>query len=204
MDIKSIKPRLKVFLEFTIENSICLGKVIIELFEDSTPLTCYNFLRMIKKSNNALQRYIGSSIFKIKRGYYLQMGDITHENGLGGISSFGSKFREENFYHQFNDSYRVAMTNTGMGSTQSQFFITLCSAPWLNNNFVVFGRVVDGFNILDKISLMDVDEFGEPKTAIIVSDSGIYKDKREDEGIQETNDNESFKSVIEEEELLNS
>ena len=78
----------------------------------------------------------------------MQGGDITLGNGTGGESIYGIRFKDENFNHQFSQPGMLAMSNKGQNTNSSQFFITFDSFPHLDGQYVVFGRVSSGMEVL--------------------------------------------------------
>ena len=80
-----------------------------------------------------------------------QGGDFTRGNGTGGESIYGAKFADENFKHKHQGPGILSMANAGPGTNGSQFFMTFVSTPHLNGAHVVFGKVIDGLNMLEEM-----------------------------------------------------
>ena len=134
----------KVFLEFTI-GSKSVGRVIIELYNDITPLTAENFRGLCtgeyarsqgqentlastsEGSKKSKLHYLGSKIHRIVDGFVIQGGDITKGDGTGGDCIFpGVKtFKDENFERRHAHAGILSMANCGPDTNSSQFFITL-------------------------------------------------------------------------------
>lgn len=152
------------------------GKVVFELFQD-VPQTAENFKQLctgekgIGKSGKPLH-YLGSVFHRIIPGLLCQGGDITAGNGTGGESIYGLRFRDENFAHSHNESYLLSMANAGPNTNGSQFFITLRPCTWLDGKHVVFGRVIQGHEVLREMENMGNVQ-GRVQTVVMVSDCGV-------------------------------
>lgn len=128
-----------------------MGDIEIELFTNDAPKTTANFIGL------SLAGYYNNVIFhRISRGYVLQGGDPTG-TGAGGTSIYGETFEDE--LNPNTSSYRegyvrgvVAMANRGPNTNSSQFFIMLGNAPELPKAYTIFGRVINGMKVVDKIA----------------------------------------------------
>ena len=106
----------------------------------------------------------------------LQMGDITEGDGTGGKSIFGEKFNDEEFVLSHRSDGWVSMANSGPDSNNSQFFILLTKARWLDNKHVVFGKVVRGWDVIDTIANSGSDpNTAKPDHKITITASGVNK-----------------------------
>lgn len=101
----------------------------------------------------------------------LQGGDFTRGNGTGGKSIYGEKFADESFDSRHDRPGLLSMANAGPDTNGSQFFITTVPCPWLDGKHVVFGEVVDGFDIVKKIETLGSSS-GATRTQLVVSKSG--------------------------------
>ncbi|KAG6861247.1 hypothetical protein C0995_002369 [Termitomyces sp. Mi166 len=100
-------------------------------------------------------------------------------NGTGGESIYGSSFADEDLERPLDAEALLCMANKGPNTNNSQFFITLRECPHLNvltfgrtGKHVVFGRVIRGFDIVQKISAMPVDGKSRPLTHVVISNCG--------------------------------
>ena len=100
-----------------------------------------------------------------------QGGDFTNHNGTGGKSIYGNKFNDENFILKHDIPHLLSMANAGPNTNGSQFFITFVPCPWLNGKHTVFGKVVDGKDIVEKLHAIGSDS-GRPKSKATIIECG--------------------------------
>jgi cyclophilin family peptidyl-prolyl cis-trans isomerase len=123
-----------------------MGEIEIALFSDEAPKTVENFVELSKKN------YFNGVIFhRVIDGFMIQGGDPTG-TGRGGESAWGGKFQDE-FSPKltFDKEGIIAMANAGPGTNGSQFFITLAPTVWLNNHHTIFGKVINGIDVVQAI-----------------------------------------------------
>lgn len=122
------------------------GSIEIELWPDIAPKACENMVGLIKKGY-----YDGITFHRVIKDFMLQGGDPTG-TGSGGQSRWGGKFEDEVTQSvQFDREGLLAMANAGPNTNGSQFFITTVPTPWLNMRHTIFGEVVGGYDVVEKI-----------------------------------------------------
>lgn len=102
----------------------------------------------------------------------LQTGDFDRGDGSGGRSIYGKYFEDENFQLNHNQEGLLSMANCGPDTNGSQFFITFRDTPHLDKKHVVFGKVIEGMDIIKKIEKFGTIE-GKPKTEIRIVNCGL-------------------------------
>ncbi|EEA08450.1 peptidyl-prolyl cis-trans isomerase, putative [Cryptosporidium muris RN66] len=167
-----------VFLDILINQSPA-GRIKIELFADKVPLTAENFRALCTGEKGIGQlgkplSYKGSSFHRIIPQFMIQGGDFTHGNGTGGESIYGSKFRDENFILHHDQPFLLSMANAGPNTNGSQFFITTVPCSWLDGKHVVFGKVIEGQDVVKEIEKYG-SQNGKPSKSIIITDSGMVQ-----------------------------
>ena len=141
------------------------GTIEIKLFPELAPKTCENFLGLIEK-----KYYDGVIFHRIIKEFMIQGGD-PDGTGMGGTSIWNKPFEDEfSPDAEFDRPGLLAMANAGPNSNGSQFFITTVETPWLNQKHTIFGEVVKGYEIIQKLEATETDYQDRPvETKKIVS-----------------------------------
>ncbi|KAL2503973.1 Peptidyl-prolyl cis-trans isomerase CYP19-1 [Abeliophyllum distichum] len=168
-------PNPRVFFDVTIGGQPA-GRIVIELFADTTPRTAENFRALctgekgIGRSGKPLH-YKGSIFHRVIPGFMCQGGDFTAGNGTGGESIYGSKFADENFVKKHTGPGILSMANSGPNTNGSQFFICTDQTEWLDGKHVVFGKVVQGMEVVRAIEKVGSNS-GRTARAVVIANSG--------------------------------
>ncbi|XVE48873.1 hypothetical protein DITRI_Ditri01bG0036800 [Diplodiscus trichospermus] len=135
-----------------------------------------------KVANGKALLYKGTPFHRIVSGFMIQGGDIIHGDGRGSESIYGGTFPDESFKIKHSHAGVVSMANPGPDSNGSQFFITTVKTSWLDGEHVVFGKVIQGMDIVYMIEGGAGTYSGKPRKKVIIADSGeIPKGKWDEE-----------------------
>lgn len=146
-----------------------MGVFEIELFENQTPKTVYNFVELSKKGY-----YNGVIFHRVIDNFMIQGGDPTG-TGRGGESIYGKKFEDECIPSLKHDTPGIlSMANSGPNTNGSQFFVTLVPTPWLDGKHTVFGKVINGMDVVKAIGKVQITKpFDKPLKDVTILDIKI-------------------------------
>ena len=159
------------------------GTIIVRLFEKEAPITVKNFIELAegtrewtdprdrKKKQTPL--YHGTIFHRVIPDFMIQGGDPAG-TGMGGP---GYQFQDETkgSPHKFDKAGKLAMANSGPNTNGSQFFITVAATQWLTGNHTIFGEVVEGQSVVEKISKVPRGRNDRPNKDVVLNSVTIER-----------------------------
>lgn len=158
----------KVFFKTSIDG-VAQDQITFELYDDVVPKTTENFRALCTGEKGF--GYAGSIFHRVIPQFMLQGGDFETGRGYGGKSIYGKSFPDENFDKKHTKPGLLSMANSGPNTNGSQFFVTTVPCNWLDGKHVVFGEVVEGYDVVKKIEGLGSGS-GKPKGEIVIEESG--------------------------------
>jgi peptidylprolyl isomerase len=170
----------KAYFDVSIDNQPA-GRIVFGLYGGVVPETVNNFQTIcvgreqIGKVNLA---YKNTPFHRIIPGFMIQGGDFTKHDGTGGRSIYGTptngRFRDENFKLKHEGPGVLAMANSGPNTNGSQFYIATAKTRHLDGRHVVFGTVVDGWDVVKAVEGCGSSS-GKPSKTVKIEDCGLLE-----------------------------
>ena len=156
------------------------GIIVCKLFNAEAPETVANFIGLAEgtkewssRSKKGNKLYDGTIFHRVIPDFMIQGGD-PEGTGMGGP---GYKFEDETkgSPHKFNVPGKLAMANSGPNTNGSQFFITVANTDWLTGKHTIFGEVVEGQDIVTKISKVARNGQDKPHKPVVLESVAIER-----------------------------
>ena len=154
----------KVFFDITVGGAPA-GRIVMGLYGDDVP-------RCLGSSGFG---YEGAPFHRVIKDFMIQGGDFTARNGTGGKSIYGRTFEDEAFPFAHTAPNLLSMANAGPNTNGSQFFITTVPTPWLDGKHVIFGRVLEGADVVSKIENGAVGPMDRPREEVLIAKCGVVE-----------------------------
>jgi len=166
----------KVYFDIAVAGSRASGgRIVLGLFGKVCPITVENFVTLATGEKG--YGYEGSKFHRVIKNFMLQGGDFTSGDGRGGRSIYPNRsFDDENFELKHDEPFLLSMANAGPNTNGSQFFITTVVTNWLDGRHVVFGKVLEG---QDLVKRMEKHEGTPPKLELKIYKSGVLTEEEE-------------------------
>jgi cyclophilin family peptidyl-prolyl cis-trans isomerase len=176
------------YLDFSVDGTN-VGRVVVKLYLDRAPLASENF-RCLCTGEKGMGRsmkplcYAGHRVHRIVPGFVVQMGDFTRGDGRGGESIYPpnsehgdpmGRFPDDRPFLQHARGGLLSMANSGRDTNGSQVFFTLRPTPHLDGKHVVFGEVVEGMDVLERIGKVPTDHKQFPLQPVVIEACGEIK-----------------------------
>ena len=149
------------------------GDITVKFYTEESPITVNNFLNLAKAGF-----YNGTKFHRVIKGFMIQAGDPNSKDddwsndGQGGP---GYQFQDEINQHKLVKG-SLAMANSGANTNGSQFFVvTAAATAWLDGKHTNFGYVVNGFEVMEKIEAVAVNENGHPTEDVVINNIELIK-----------------------------
>lgn len=141
------------------------GDFTVELFADKSPITVDNFKKL---ADNKF--YDGTIFHRVIKDFMIQGGD-PEGTGFGGSNNMISDEFAPGL--TFAEPGILAMANAGPNTGRSQFFITVIPTPWLQNHHSIFGKVIENYDVVERISKVKTNSADRPLNDVVLESLSI-------------------------------
>jgi cyclophilin family peptidyl-prolyl cis-trans isomerase len=159
-----------------------MGTFVCELYEKATPATVANFVALTEGKKDWVNPrgdlvkntpyYNGVTFHRVIKGFMIQGGDVSGTGSHPAIAPFKDEIVST---LKFDRPGLLAMANAGPNTNRAQFFVTVAATPHLNGQHTIFGRVVEGYDVVERISKVRVDPGGRPIEKVVMTKVAIER-----------------------------
>ncbi|KAJ8302887.1 hypothetical protein KUTeg_019283 [Tegillarca granosa] len=160
----------KVYFDMAIDGE-SIGQIVFGLFGETAPKTAENFAQLASGVNG--YGYQGSKFHRVIQDFMIQGGDFDKGDGSSIKSIYGEYFDDENFTLNHYGPGWLSMANAGPNTNGCQFFITTRQTPWLDGKHTVFGKVLQGMDVVKAIAAQQTDDSDHPLTDVVIEKCGV-------------------------------
>ncbi len=144
------------------------GDITIKLLPDSAPRTVESFWKLARDG-----KYNNVPFHRVIKDFMIQGGDYENHNGTGGKSWFGEPIKNEIDSKLTHKRGMVSMANAGPDTNGSQFFIVHKDSPFLDGSYSIFGEVIKGLDVVDKIAETKTLPGDRPAKEILIKNTDL-------------------------------
>jgi cyclophilin family peptidyl-prolyl cis-trans isomerase len=149
------------------------GRLVFELAQDVLPKTVENFSLLTTGQNKHNRSFKGTKLHRVRKGEAIMGGDVEFNTGEGSHSAYDQRYiLDENWIIPHSDRGLLSMASIGVNTNGSQFYISFSATKYMNGRCSVFGRLVEGDELLNRIEKVYTHMY-VPSNDIIISDCGM-------------------------------
>lgn len=141
------------------------GTFKVEVFEQEAPITAGNFLKLVREGY-----YDGIIFHRVIEGFMIQGGDPTGTGSGGPGYSIKDEFAPG---LKHDEPGILSMANRGPDTGGSQFFVTVAPTPWLDGKHAIFGKVIEGYDVVEKISKLPTQGADRPVEDVVMTSVSV-------------------------------
>jgi len=167
----------QVFLDISVGEKPS-ARMVFVLYADTVPKTAENFRQLCTEQHEGVTArgkpftYRNSILHRKIPGLMVQGGDFENENGTGGESIYGRRFEDEAFRDKHTRRGLLAMANDGPNTNGSNFFVSFAPAEHLDRRHVIFGELIQGFDLLDMLEDLPTNPEHRPLDDCVITACG--------------------------------
>ena len=184
-DYVKYKPPANPVAQLDIAAGDIKGSIKIELFESDVPITVTNFIQLIKEG-----KYKGTQFHRIIKDFMIQGGDPKGDGTGGPGYKFADEFKRNDPKANKHEQYSVSMANSGPDTNGSAILyrsrIPRRSTAHLNGKHTVFGKVIEGKELVDKLNVVATEPGDKPKVPVVIVDAKILSDRGHEYKMEES------------------